>query len=186
MRKATRISLALVTSAAMVGLAALPASAAEEDGTVPVSTEASATIEVEGGELSISVASNVAAEAALEPGTKAEIAIPPLTVTDTRASVADWTVRVALSDFTSANADAPDALIPAVGATYLTAAPTFTGTVTPAPVGGEFAEAGEVIALAATAVRGNNTATWTSSLTIPVPSDALAGIYTATLTHSAL
>lgn len=190
MRTSTRISLALVTSAAMVGLAALPASAADGDGTVPSaapdSTAASATIEVEGGILSISLAGNVAADAPLKPGTTAKIAIPAFTVTDERAGIEGWAVGVTMTDFTSDNAADLDAIIPVAEASYTASEPVSSGTATVAAPGGIFGAGGQVNALAATGVKGNNTATWTSLLSVDVPSDALAGTYTGTLTHSVI
>lgn len=187
MRKTTRLSLALVTSAAMVGLAALPASAVDGDESVPpVLTQA--TIEVKGGLLGISVAPALAPVTDLIPGSEAVFSVPDVAVTDHRAVEGSWNVSVALTDFTTDVKAAKN--IPAAGSSYTIVEDSLAKAGTTGELVSTKAEwtlaSQELPAVSAPGVHGNNTADWDATLTVPVPSDALAGNYQATLTHSVL
>lgn len=169
MRHFSRVSLVLAVSAALVGSVTLPATAADTGVTVTVPT----------GGLAIS-APGTAALGSIAPGANANVALTGVTVTDTRAGVGGWQAQVTMSALVSgANT------IPASGATYTPAAATVNGnaTVTPATVA-DLTTAKTV--QTATAVSGNNDATWDATLNIAVPAGALAGDYTGTLTHSTL
>lgn len=185
MRKATRISLTLGVSAALLSTAAIPASAAEED-----LNRSSATIEVQGGSLGITVVQALESTK-LKPNTLATFAVPGVAVTDDRAVLGGWSVSVSLSDFTTEVAGAKP--IPAAGATYSAAEESLdhTGTIDSlvsalVTLAGDSEATSPEKAVVASDIRGNNTAEWDATLSVPVPDDALAGIYSATLTHSVL
>lgn len=187
MRKAPRISLALFTSAALLGLAAVPASAAEGETQESISAGSSANIEVQGGEIAISVLPTLESTE-LKPGEDAEFTVPTVTVTDERAGLIDWNVSVTLTDFATDVIGAKT--IQAAGATYSPVQSSLTKSGTAEVVAQEVVLAGDAGkgaadgAVVASGVRGNNTAGWTADLTVPVPADALAGTYSAVLTHS--
>lgn len=185
MRKITRISLALGASAALVGLAALPASAADEDENIPpFSTGAS--IVVDGGALSMTVASALTPATGLIPGNEAVFEVSDVTVTDDRAVEGTWNVSVSMTNFTTDVQNAQP--IPAAGSKYKVTEGTLSKVGTTGelvPTNSEWtSESQELPAVSAPGVYGNNTAGWQATLTVPVPSDTLAGTYSATLTHS--
>jgi len=96
-----------------------------------------------------------------------------VTVTDQRAGTTGWTASVQITPFTAAAPAGGGAAptMPATAAAYGATIATVTGGDT-------------VTAAAAAAVNGNNSATWTPLLQVTAPAQALAGSYTATLTHS--
>lgn len=170
---ATRIipaALALACTAALAGGPALPASAADTMTTVVVSS----------GSLGFTSAPASASLGLVDPGVDAAITLRGITVSDNRAGTAGWSASVVLTDFTG---DATEAALSSAGATYTPTHAATTGTVTvrastainPTTPG---------IIQTATGVSGNNTATWSASLTVPVPNDAVVDTYTATLTYS--
>ena len=170
MRNISRISFAIVASAALAGSIALPASAAPTGDT-------SATVTVESGALGIT-APVAAALPAVVPGATTNIALGDVVVTDLRAGIVGWEASVILTDLT-----ATAGTIPATAASYTTAAASKTGTVTLAETSSTDLSVATVVQTA-TAVSGNNTATWGADLVLAAPAGALAGDYTATLTHS--
>jgi hypothetical protein len=173
MEQATRIlgpALALASSAAIAVALALPASAADT----------TATVEVFAGSLAISSASESATLSVLHPGTDALITLGGTTVTDNRAGTAGWSATVVLTDFTGA---ATRASLSATGATYTPAAAVATGAITVTASTATDPTTPKVIQTA-TSVIGNNTATWNAGLSVRVPAEAVADVYTATLTYS--
>lgn len=175
MRNVSRISLAVSASAVLVGSLALPAIAADKSTTT-------ATVEVSAGSLAISAPGAVAALDQLAPGKSVTAAIDGVTVTDDRADVKGWTAQVVISEFTGQDTGAT---IPASGSSYVPGTASKTGTSTvAATVQPDLSTVGVV--QSATGVRGNNTASWNATLQVSAPTDALADIYRATLTHSVL
>jgi hypothetical protein len=174
MRAISRVSLIAAVSAALVGSIALPATAADTVGS-PV------TVEVPVGVLSVSVPAS-AALGTVTPGGFAEVTLTPVQVSDTRAGVAGWDAQVTMGDLVGTLN--PARVIPASAATYTpgNANVVGTATVTPATLSGLSATPQPV--QSATAVSGNNTATWSAVLRIDAPDGTLAENYTATLTHS--
>lgn len=182
MRKATRISLALGTSAALLSLSALPASAADDDGTT-------FTAEVPVGTLAISTETPAAVDPmTFMPGERTTFTIPKVTVSDTRAGTDSWAVDVSMTNFVS-----EAKVISTVGATYSPETPVLNsaaGTAVPVSSIGNLVEGdpsnnapGVVVA---GAVAGNNNVSWAAELSVLVPATALKGTYAAVLTHSVL
>lgn len=176
MRNITRASIALIGAVALTGATALSATAATGD--------SAATVAVAGGDLSIAVPATLTLNST-GPGVAATGTLGTVTVTDATASTAGWDTSITLTDFTSLVTDSPT--IPATGFLYnaspavVTGAGAGTVTATPNVAGGATA----AVVQSATAL-GNNVATWTADVTLEIPANALAGDYTATLTHSAL
>lgn len=180
MRSITRISFVFVGSAALIGSMALPASAADT----------TTTAEVPVGTLSVSAAPASAALGAIVPGTTASVDLAGIQVTDDRAGTAGWVASVSSSSFngaTETTPGTPDNVISAVNASYTPATATVIGTdivVTASAAQVDLSAAKNV--QTASAVNGNNSASWDASLSLAVPSDALADTYTAVVTHSVL
>jgi hypothetical protein len=140
------------------------------------------TFTVTTGELSISVptATNLGSGA---PGTTITGALGAVTVTDDRAALnASWTATAASTDWTTGGGTSPET-IPATDVTYNPGAVTTTGTVTATPSQITLSGTAQTV-VAATAVIGDNTASWDPSLAVAVPAAAVSGTYTATLSHS--
>ncbi len=158
----------------LVAAAALPASAADTTVTFSITT-AGLTISAPGSASLGSVASGA---------TSISGEIGPVTVTDLRGTLGgSWTATVTGTDFTTGGATGPET-IPVINVSYAPGplvSSTGTGTFTPG--------AGGIInvpqtAFTGTALTGNNTATWNPTLTVAIPSAAVAGTYTGTVTHS--
>lgn len=179
MRTITRIGTVAAAAMLAAGSVVLTASAAHA---ADSATDTSAS--VNSGVLSISAPTSVTFPAA-DPGTTSQATASGIRVDDTRAGTVGWTTSVSVTAFTSAGD--PTRTIPASALTYAPSAASTTGTVTvtaSSPITG--GTAGQAVQTAS-AVTGNNTATWSADLTLSVPSDALAAPdYVATVTHSVL
>lgn len=170
------IATAVVAGGAAGMLAfAVPAFAATT-ATTPV------TVTVNGGALAITAPAgpvslgSVAGSVAAQP--LPAVALGNVQVSDLRAGILGWTVTAGSTDFTGAGA------IPAAAMTYTTPAATVTGTaiVTPASLIA-MTNTGNTVQTA-TIVTGDNTATWSPTIGVTVPAGAVAGTYSATITHS--
>lgn len=170
---------ALFASTMLAGVIALPANAATSGSTT-------ATFQLAGGALSITVPSS--ADLGTAPAGAAAVGGPlgVVQVTDARGStVATWTATVLSGAFTAGAGQT----VPAANVNYWSGAATSTtgvGVFTP----GQAAAANEVAigtaqtAFALTAGIGNNQATWNPTIDIHLPASATVGTYTGTITHS--
>ncbi len=142
------------------------------------------TVQINGGDLAIS-----APTASVRLGTKTGSSdaqnitgsLGVVLVSDQRAGIAGWVATAGSTDFTgSATGSTP---ISAATVTYLpgTAFVVGTSTVTPTSLTA-MTTPGTV--QTATAVVGVNTATWNPGIGVPIPAGAVAGTYSATITHS--
>jgi hypothetical protein len=180
MRNSTRAGAALLSALAFTGVTAVSASAAE-----PGTDTTTVTVDVKGGTLDIAVPADALTFALTEPGQVATGELTGITVNDTRAATVGWVASVNIEEFTS---ETVAAAIPAENFTYTasnTTVKTGNSTVVAAPsavAGGPSASAVQT----ATAVVGNNSATWGATVELLIPTQALAANYTATLTHSVL
>jgi hypothetical protein len=157
------------------GAGVLAFAAAASASTTPV------TVEITGGALTISApAEPVDLGSAAGSISTQTISGPlgPVVVTDDRADVLGWVTTAASTDFLGRVG------IPATAVTYTPGTAFVTGqaTVTPTTVTGM--TAGGDAVQTATAVNGVNTATWTPSIAVLIPAGAVAGTYSATITHS--
>ena len=179
MRKIALAAVALAGSMALIGVTAVPAFAAD----TPV------TVAVAKGEISISAPKDGATLTKSGPDTNldatATATIAATTVTDLRAGEALWKATVSLSNLSDGIAMSPKT-ISTTDATYLANTAETVGTVTmatPATVTGLNATTAPT-SQAATAVTGNNSASWTATLTVKVPSEALVADYKGVVTQS--
>lgn len=110
-------------------------------------------------------------------------------VTDDRAGVAGWASKITgTTDFTNG-----DTTIPVTAAkAYVPGAITTTGTSTvsaglyvAAATGLSLSNAAQTL-VSATVVVGNNTATFNPSLTVAIPGNATAGVYSGVVTQTIL
>ena len=153
---------------------------------MPASAETTAgtptTVTVGTGELSITVPAG-ATLSTVTPGANSTVTVGTTTVTDTRAGVAGWSATVALPALTGGAR--PAEIIPTTTASYLAATVTPTGTSTlAAPATRTDLATTPQVSQAASAVSGNNSAAWTGLLTVPIPAQVLADIYSGVLTQS--
>lgn len=168
MNKITRLAITGVAVAGLTLVGAMPAQAADT----------TATVEVQGGVLSIEAPGSVSLSSVI-PGGTATGTLTGVAVTDATADAIGWTASVTISDFTSGVNT-----IPASAVTYV---PTTAQRVGTATVTESTATSGTGTVQTATAVTGNNTATWGATLSVQIPTDALAASdYTAILTHSVI
>jgi hypothetical protein len=103
-------------------------------------------------------------------------------------ATASWTATVTATTFVTGGATAPET-IPLTQITYWSGpatATTGTGTFTPGQANPAAAVNLTVPRVAFTLTAGSsvNSAAWNPTLSISVPPAALAGTYTATITHS--
>jgi hypothetical protein len=167
--------------AAVVGMLivviALPASAAPGDTT--------ATVTVTGGSLSISVPGSTA-----HLGTRANTVaagtisgpLGEVQVLDARSAAAGstWTASAISTAFTGQSP-----ALAATGVSYSAGTITKVGTAAYA-ANDPSSLVGVAPVVTATGITGDNSATWTPTITVAVPSNSVAGTYTAVITHSVL
>jgi uncharacterized repeat protein (TIGR01451 family) len=143
----------------------------------------SATVTVVTGVLSISAPATADLGAAA-PGGTASAGLGIVRVTDNRAGLAGWTATVSSTDFITGGGTAAET-IPVHDVLYLIngfASTTGSATFTRTPMTGLSTAAQAVVT--ATNVHGDNSVTWNPVIRVSVPSGAVAGTYSATITHS--
>ncbi len=126
-----------------------------------------------------------------------------VTVDDSRAlDPADWTATVSSTDFANVTTGVAADIIPATAATYTIPAITadtpsglpLPGTGLPpdgvivnnaaAPGIAFLTASGASDVVTVTGVDGDSSATWSPTITVTIPANAVAGTYTGTVTHS--
>jgi hypothetical protein len=151
---------------------------------VPGATTASVTIQ--GGSLSITVpaaAGNLGTGTNTVAGETISGPLGQVQVNDARNAAAGsgWVASVISTAFTPSAGPA----IPASAVGYSAGPITQVGTATYTPNDpGNLT--GVVAAITATGITGDNSATWTPTITVTVPGGMAPGVYTATITHSVL
>ena len=153
--------------------------------TCPAGTSPGCTVivAVVAGALSITTPASASLGSAA-PGGTISASLGTVQVTDHRGFGANWTATVATSAF-STGTGIPVETIPAGSATYdisalsqatgsatFTFAPATTLSTTPQAV------------VSATNIAGNTSAAWNPLIEVSVPPTVIAGLYTATITHS--
>jgi predicted small secreted protein len=175
MRKTILVTAAV--AALSLGLAA-PAFADTTGGT-------GASFDLTGGLMSITVPTTVAPLGTQATGVTPSISGPlgPVTVTDARGLLAaTWTASATSTAFTT-GAAGPAETIANTAVTYTPGLPTTTGTAVVTPgLGGPMT--GSQTAYSAAATVGNNSTSWNPTISVAVPTQAVAGTYNATITHS--
>jgi hypothetical protein len=158
----------------LVAATALPASAGDSTVTFSITT-AGITISEPG---SVNLGSVAAGTASVEGQ------IGPVTVTDLRGTLGgSWNATVVGGDFTTGGGT-PAETIPVSNETYYPGSATSTtgsGTFTPG-VGGIINVPRS--AFTGTELTGNNAVTWNPTFELTIPSAAVAGTYTGTVSQS--
>jgi len=169
-RSAWRVAGAAVCAAALVAATVQPAAAAGDTGT---------TFTLTGGTLSVTVAATATLTAGTTTSASVSGKLGTVTVTDGRTSTTVWSANATSTTFTR-DAGATTS----TGVSYNAGTITTTGPVvmplalatalngTPAKVAGP------------AAITGDNTASWNPTLTVSLPSNALAGTYSGTVNTS--
>lgn len=164
--------LVAITAAGLVCATTMPASA----------DDTAVTFELTGGDLTLSVAASAALvdEASGVAANVITGTLGVVTVTDARGGTADWAVSAGSSTFTGTGLSVSD------GVEYTNGTVTETGinTVAAATALEIMGDPGPVAE--ATAVSGNNTASWNPTLDVSMPAGALVGEYAGTVTTSLL
>jgi uncharacterized repeat protein (TIGR01451 family) len=166
-------------------LASTVSSAAPGSNCLPGSSDlrCSSSIPVVLGVLSITAAPSASLGAAA-PGETASGSLGIVQVTDERAGVAGWTATTSTTDFTTGDGR-PAETIPAADVQYVISGFTSTtgsATFTRTPETGLSGTPQAVVT--ATSVNGDNSAAWNPVIQLSVPGGAVAGTYSATITHS--
>jgi hypothetical protein len=184
MRNRTFMKLAAVATVAAASLAglAVPAHAATTGNTTT-------TFTLTAGVLAITAPStaNLGSVATGTASTSSQLG--SVSVSDGRgALLGAWTTSASSTDFTTGGATS-DETIAKASADYWSGAATSTtgvGTFTPgqANAGAKQAMSTSRTAFSASGVIGNNTASWNPTVIINIPSAAVAGVYSGTVTHS--
>ncbi len=105
-----------------------------------------------------------------------------MVVTDTRTGSAGWVASAVTTNLTAIVGEVTYT-IPKANITYTPNTATKTGTVTVTTASAGTISTARAVQTA-TGVDGNNTATWNPSVVVAIPSDAISGNYTGTITHS--
>jgi hypothetical protein len=143
--------------------------------------DTTATFSLTGGTLDISVVGTATLTNGASGATSVSGSLGAVGVDDARGGSTGWTASADSTSFTEGTVGAPVSS----GVSYTTNTVGSTGTVTVMGSTGQAVDAVSAV-VAATAVTGNNTASWTPDVTVALPSNALAGDYTGTVTTSVL
>jgi hypothetical protein len=172
------------SSAAMARPGALLAYSSQ-DAPPPGNPDTSTTFTVTTGALSLT-AQTAADLGSGAPGTTVTAGLGAVTVTDDRALLsAAWSATASATDWTT-GAGLPDETIPVADSGYV------PGTIDTSASAGTITATGSSITLAVTpapvvtgtAGVGDNTATWDPTVSVAVPTAAVGGLYTGTVTQS--
>lgn len=149
------------------------------------------TFDLAAGTLSIlqpSTTASFGTATASATGTTVSGHLGTTTVTDTRGSLAGWTVSISSTDFSDgashsiAVTNAKAYILPADGPTVTSGIAVPSTAYVSAGTGLTLANSGQTF-VTATAT-GSNVVTYNPTITVTIPSTAIAGTYTATLTQT--
>lgn len=142
--------------------------------------DTTATFTLTGGSLDVTPAASAALTDGASGAASVSGSLGAVGVSDTRGSTAGWTMSAASTTF----GDGAGSV--STGVSYDSGAATAsTGTVTPTSTGATSITTVAPVA-AGTLASGNNTASYTPTLTVTLPASALAGSYSGTVTTSIL
>ncbi len=117
------------------------------------------------------------------PGSSIKGSLGTVSVTDGRAlTSASWTATVSSTDFTTGGGS-PSETTPAADLFYDPGFISTTGVITVTPSGVSLSASPQTV-VAGTNGTGINTASWTPVIVVSVPSTAVTGTYTGTITES--
>jgi hypothetical protein len=137
-----------------------------------------ATFTLDGGSLDVTPAADAALTDGAPGAASVSGSLGAVGVSDTRGSTGGWVMSAGSSTFVDGAGSVSS------GVSYNSGAATAsTGTVTPTSAGATSITAVAPVA-AGTLASGNNTASYTPTLTVALPASALAGDYEGTVTTS--
>jgi hypothetical protein len=147
------------------------------------------TFTLAAGSLSISAPASSGLGSGSTGGGTLSAQLGTVTVTDSRgALLGTWTASVSSTDFTTGGATANETVAKGQVTYWSGAATASSGTAVflPGQAAAVNAQALNVArtAFSASAIVGNNSASWNPTLIVNVPAAAVAGTYTGTITHS--
>jgi hypothetical protein len=117
------------------------------------------------------------------PGTTISGPLGEVVVTDDRALLAaSWVATASSTDWVTGTHTTSET-IPATDATYTPGTVTTSGTITATPVGITLSNSAQTVVTGSAGI-GDNTASWDPTIAVAVPTSAVGGAYTATLTQS--
>jgi hypothetical protein len=182
-RTRTRTLAILSSTVLLVTLTSVaPARAVVNDATT-------ATVTVNAGSLSITVPGSKALGSVATGSATVSAQLGTIAVTDQRGRyLGAWAVTVSSGNYTTGGATAPETISKASADYWSGAATSTTGiaTFTPgqASAGAKQALSTPRTAFSASSIIGNNSAAWNPTVIINIPSAAVAGGYSGTITHS--
>ena len=168
----TSLLLASAVIATATLATALPASAATTGTTTT-------TFVLNGGALNLTVAPNVSIGTAFAGSSSVSGSLGTVSVADLRGGLVGWTASASSTTFTTPAGDTPSSSV-----TYVPGLATNTGIAVVLPVLTATLTGTPTAVMSSTGVIGTNTASWTPTLTVALPGNALAGTYTGTVTTS--
>jgi hypothetical protein len=171
------VALTAATAGSLVVVAA-PADAAQ-----------GVTFSLTAGSLTVSDPANTSLGSAATGTATITAQLGHVTVTDSRGALnGTWTATVSSTDFTTGGATSSETISKANIDYWSGAATSSSGTAVLLPgqllVANKQALSASRTAFSASAVIGNNTAVWNPTVIVNVPSAAVAGTYSGTITHS--
>jgi hypothetical protein len=117
------------------------------------------------------------------PGTTFSGALGPVEVTDNRALLnASWTTTVSSTDFTTGAGTAAETIL-SEALTYTPGTVTTTGGISVLTHAVALSPSSQAVVIAS-AGDGNNTASWNPNISVAVPTTAVTGTYTGTISES--
>ena len=140
-------------------------------------------VAVVAGPLSITVPATASLGSAA-PGGTLSAGLGTVQVTDDRGFGAGWTATVSATGFATGTGT-PAETVPAADAQYvISGLDMVTGSASVTPVPATQLSATPQPVVSATNVAGNTAVTWDPTIDVSIPSGAVGGTYTATITHS--
>ena len=166
----------VIAGTAAAGLVGAPSAQADDTAT---------TFTLTAGSLAVSspVSKDLASAAAGSASLSATLGT--VTVSDGRGALGgSWTASAVSTDFAIGATPTADEIIPKANVSYTAPVPTLvSGTAVPVSAGAKTLSASTAV-VTATLTVGNNVVSWDPTITITLPSDAIAGAYAGTITHS--
>jgi hypothetical protein len=177
MRKSLAVALSIVSAGSVVMLAA-PADAAQ-----------GVTFSLTAGLLTISDPASTSLGSVSTGTATLASQLGAVSVSDARGALnGTWTASVASTDFTTGAASTEETIAKAQVDYWSGVATATSGTAVRVPgqltVLNKQALSASRTAYSASAVIGNNTASWNPTVVVNIPSTAVAGTYSGTVTHS--
>ena len=141
------------------------------------------TVAVVAGPLSMT-APGFASLGSAAPGGTLRASLGTVQVTDDRGFGASWTATVSATSFATGVGSALETIPVGDGQYNISALATTTGSATFTPVSSTRLSTRSKPVVSATNVAGNTAVTWNPTVVVTIPGSAIAGSYTATITHS--